>query len=205
LLLGEVEPDAVVEPSHLVERDGGLFAGPDRPLPEQQVRYLVAARVDEQRVDLPDVAIGGVHVVAAALLHLSGRDDVDRFLFRDPGDRAALQGGPAGPAPARGKQLDRVGVAGHELRQGLLGGVQALELRLGAAKFELAWCCVDQVERNKPGKPTPALRLDHDMGRGAGGGIDDHALYLAAVTIATDSVTSEHERYHWLASSSPGR
>jgi hypothetical protein len=43
------------------------------------------------------------------------------------------------------------------------------------------------------------------MGHGAGGGIDDHALYLAAVTVATDSVTSEHERYQWLASSFPGR
>ena len=41
---------------------------------------------------------------------------------------------PARAVPAGGKQLDRIRVARHELRQRLLGGLQAHEFRFGAAQ-----------------------------------------------------------------------
>jgi hypothetical protein len=66
------------------------------------VGHLAVAWVDAERMDLPDVAIGGVNVVAAALLHLARRDDVYGFLLRDPRDRAALDDRPARVSPAGG-------------------------------------------------------------------------------------------------------
>src|SRR5260370_37196974 len=84
LLPGEAEPDAVVEPGHLVERDGDVLARPQMPFPDQHVGHLAAARVDAQGVDLPDVAVGGMDVVTAALFHLARRDDIELFNLRTP-------------------------------------------------------------------------------------------------------------------------
>src|SRR5216684_1345073 len=148
------------------------------PLPDQHVGHPAAAWVDEESADLPDVAIGGMNVVAAALFHLARRDDIDGFHFRDPEDGAALHGWLARTAPAGGKQLNRDPVAGHEIRECLLRGLEALELRLGAEK------------------PDLALRLDHDMGHRAGGRIDDCGQYLTAVPVTAHSVSSDRERYH---------
>src|SRR5215467_6982967 len=100
LLPGDAEPDAVVEPGHLGGRDGDVLAVPRRPLPNQHVGHLTAARVDAQGAEVPDIAVGGVYVLAAVLLHLTRRGDVDGLLFVDPGDRAAVRGRAARAAPA---------------------------------------------------------------------------------------------------------
>jgi hypothetical protein len=204
---GDAEPDAVVEPGYLSGWDGDVLAVPDRPLADQHVGHLTAARVDAQGAQVPDVAVGGVHVLAAVLLHLVRRDDVDGLLFRDPRDRAAVQGRLVRAAPVGRKQLHRAGGAGHELGQGLLGGRQVLELRLGAAEpdqLRRGTGEIDEVERHQPGQPLSARRLDHEMGHRAGGGVDDHGQHLTSVPVATYSVASYDERYHPAASSDPG-
>ena len=86
LLPGDAESDTAVEPGHLVERDGDIPATPRVPLPEQHVGQLAAARVDPEGADLPDVAVGGVDVIAAVFLDLARRDDVDGLLLGDPED-----------------------------------------------------------------------------------------------------------------------
>ena len=178
------------------------MAVPYRAFLDQYVGDLAADLIDAQGVQAPDVAVGGVNVVAAVLLHLARRDDVAGLLFVDSRDRAALRGGSAArAAPAGGKQLNRVGIAGHELGNGLLGGVEVLELRLGAAEPHLVRCRVDQIERDEPGEPLPALRLDHDVGQRAGGRVDDHGPHLAPVPVGAHSVASDHERYQRPASS----
>jgi hypothetical protein len=102
-----------------------------------------------------------------------------------------------GPPASRqpGEQLYRDLVASYELRKNLFGRTEIHELRLGAVEPDLARCRVDNVERNKPGQPSPTLRLDHQMGDGVGGGVDDHTPHLAAEPIAAASVTADHERY----------
>ena len=145
-----------------------------------------------------------MNAVAAVLFRLSRWDDIDGFLFRDPGDCAALHGWPVRTAPAGGKQLNRNLIADRELRKSLLRGVKVRELRLGAADPDLARRRVDKVERNQPGKPTPALRLHHDMSHRASGGVDDYGQYLPAVPVTAYSFASEHECYHHRASLYPG-
>ena len=126
----------------------------------------------------------------------------DGFLFRDPQDRAAVGGGAARVAPAGRKQLDRVRVARHELRQRLFGGLQAHEFRFGAAQRDRTRFRIGQagqfgkLERDEPGQPRPPARLHHEVGHRAGGRVDDHSQYLAAVSVATHGLTADHERCH---------
>src|ERR1700728_1850117 len=110
LLPGEAERDAVVEPGDLVERDGDLLASPQVPLAEQHVGHPAAGRVEAERAQLADVAVGGVHVIAVVLLDLARRDDVDGLPLRDPRDVAAPGDRLARPPPAGRKQLDRHGL-----------------------------------------------------------------------------------------------
>jgi len=195
LLPGDAHLDAVVESGHRAERDRDVLVRQHMPFDDQHVGHCAAAGVDAQTADVPDVAIGGVHP-AAMLRHLTGRDDVDRLLFRDPRNRAARHGRPARAAPAGGQQLNRNLVAERELRQRLLRGVKALELGFGAAEPELAGCRVNKVQRHQPGKADPALRLDHEMGHRAGERVENDRLHLAAVPVGAHGRTAEHKRDH---------
>ena len=122
------------------------------------------------------------------------REDVAAF-----GDRLA------GPAPARGKQLNRHGLPDRELGQGLLGRVQVHELRLGAAEPELARRCADvvvvgvglglgELERDEPGETGPALRLDHQVGHRGGDRVDDRGPHLAPVAVTADRDGADAEQ-----------
>ena len=52
---------------------------------------------------------------------------------------------------------------------------------------------------HEPGKPAPAVRLDHQMSYRAGGGIDDDGPQLAAVPVAAYRLAAEDKRYHQTA------
>ena len=196
LLLGDAQLDTAVEPSHIPERDSHFLASPQMPLLEEHVCHLVAGRIDAERMDLPDITIGGVDVVTAAFLHLASRGEVDGLPLRDSRDLVAVHDRCAARvSPAGCEHLYRDVVANDEFRQCLFGRAEIPELRLSAAERDPARGRVDHVQRNKPGEPYPALRLDHEMGDGAGGGVDDHGLHLAAEPVGTVSVTSDYERY----------
>jgi hypothetical protein len=164
------------------------------------VGHLAAGRVDAEGADLPDIAVGGVHVPAAALLHLARRDDVDGFLLRDPGELVALRDQVARAAPAGRQQLNGDLVAERELSQGLLRGLKVPELRLGAAQPDLARCYVGKVQRHQPGQPAAALRLDHQVSYRAGGRIENDGTHLPAIPVAAYSRTAQDKRYHHEAS-----
>ena len=76
LLLGDVEPDTVVDPGHDADRDGHFLAAPQVPLLEQYMGHAVTVRVDDQPLDFPDVTVGGMDMLAAAHLHLVQGDGV---------------------------------------------------------------------------------------------------------------------------------
>lgn len=75
LLLGEVEPGTVVvgllngvvvDLGDGADRDGYFLAAEQVPLLQQHVGHVAAAGVDDQPLDLPDGAVGGVDALAAA-------------------------------------------------------------------------------------------------------------------------------------------
>lgn len=105
---------------------------------DHDVCHLAARGIHANRADWPDLAIGGVHVIAVALFYLTWRDDVDGLLFRYAGDGSALGNRPARVAPPGWQQLNRDPVPGHELAQRLLGGLKVLEFRFGAAEADRA-------------------------------------------------------------------
>ncbi len=97
LLLGEVEPDTVVDAGHGTDRDGHFFTAPHVPLLEEHVGHVVAVRVDDQPLDFPDVAVGGMDVLTAAHLHLVQWDGVVGDRLRD------VSPGRLGPCPRRSR------------------------------------------------------------------------------------------------------
>src|SRR5580693_3060634 len=76
LLLGEVEPDPVVDPSHGTDRDGDFLAPPNMPLLEQNVGHLVVARIDHEAMHLSDGAVEGTDMIAVTQVCLTQRDRV---------------------------------------------------------------------------------------------------------------------------------
>jgi hypothetical protein len=65
LLLGQVEPDPVLDLSHRAGRDGDFPASPQMPFPEQHVGHPVVARIDLAAVYTD--GSGGSPLVAAVL------------------------------------------------------------------------------------------------------------------------------------------
>jgi hypothetical protein len=73
LLPGDVELDAVLADSRYgADRDRHYLAAEHMSLLEEHVGDLMAAGVDDEPLDLPDVAVGGMDVFAAVHSHLSG-------------------------------------------------------------------------------------------------------------------------------------
>ncbi|MDQ2811024.1 MAG: hypothetical protein M3Z75_03860 [Actinomycetota bacterium] len=97
--------------------------------------------------------------------------------------------------------------ARHELR--LLGRIELAEFRHGTAEPDLACRDVDQAERNRPAKPPPVLRLDHEMGERTREGIDNYPPHLPADPITAACLGPDREllrlRHTVLLSSRPLR
>src|ERR1039458_1905753 len=86
LELGDVEPDTAVDAGHGADGDGYFLAAPQVPLLEQHVGYVVVAGVDDEPLDLADVAIGSMHALAAARRHLACGDGGVGGGLRDAAD-----------------------------------------------------------------------------------------------------------------------
>jgi len=199
LLLSEVEPDTVIDPGHGTDRDGHFLTAPHVSLLEEHVGHVVAFRVDDQPLDFPDVAVGGMDVLTATHLHLVQRDGVvgDRQRSVSPGHAHAHAHARARAVVGHEGHLFRViarvsGRAGQELR--LLGGIELLELRQGAAEPDLARRGVDKVKRNKPAAVIVMLWFDHEMGDRTRDRVHDHAGHLAAAPVSTADVGPDRER-----------
>jgi hypothetical protein len=150
LLLGDVEVDTGMEPRNVAGGDLHFLATPHM-LFEQYVGHFAGLAVDAERAELADVAVGGVHMVAAVLLlRILGpaeefRDQIAFFDHADLPEFPAVKDVIASigrlPALLRGKQL-YFAVARHQLRQVFLGGGEALEFLLGVPEPD---CSPDNV------------------------------------------------------------
>jgi hypothetical protein len=81
----------------------------------------------------------------------------------------------------------------HDL--GLLGGVERLELGYGAAKPDLAGRSVHKVNRDKPPRAIPVLRVDYEMSDLPSDRVDDYAAHLTACSIGATGVGPDPERH----------
>ena len=172
LLLGDVEPDSFGGPGHGADRDGDLLAPPQMALLEQHVGHVMIARVDEEPLDLADLAVHGMDVVTGTDLCFTHGDDV-------------LDGDPCQVRYARGGAARRGGdpraAAFHHLF--LLGGIEFVELGDGAAQPDFARRGADQVQRDQAAGLVAVLVLYDQVRHGAGGRVDDDAAHLAARAI----------------------
>ena len=83
LVLGEAEVDKQgPDLGHSADRDSYFLAAPHVPLLEEHVGDLVAARLHDQALDLPYVAVGRTDGQFAVYLYLALRDVVDGDLLR---------------------------------------------------------------------------------------------------------------------------
>jgi hypothetical protein len=183
---------------HGADRDSYFPAAPHVPLLEEHVGYLVAARIHDQPLDLPYVAVGRTDGQFAVDFYGALRDVVDGDLLRglrcvrvadrpDYAPNAMLLPYPCMRVPG-----------GVEARHGLglLGGPEHLEFGQGAAKPNPARRSVHKVSRNKPPRAMPVLRVDYEMGDLPGDRVDDYAAYLTAGSIGAVGVGADPERHH---------
>src|SRR5215472_18215109 len=109
-----------------------------------------------------------MNALTAAHSHLTQRDSVVGDGLRDPGHRSALYTRATAEAGVRpGQDLLRAILRiapGSRQELGLLGRVEPLELRNGAAQPDRAAGDVDKVKGNEPAQPLAASRLDNQMG-----------------------------------------
>jgi hypothetical protein len=180
LLLGEVEPDSVLNSGHGTDRDGDFLVPPQMALLEQHVAHLVIARVDEEALHPPDVPIDGMDTVTGAELYLALRDNVlnDRLGLYRLGAHAGAE------------EIDRAGWrvcptaavhASHKVP--FLGAIELVELCARTAQPDFPGRSLDQVDRNKPGGLLLVAGLDHKVSDRISGRVDDQTAHLAARTI----------------------
>src|SRR5580704_9945649 len=74
--LGEAQSYAVIDACDCVDRNGDPLLPPQVALVEQDMRHVLIAGIDDHSLDSADGAIGGVHVLTTAQLHLPYRDPV---------------------------------------------------------------------------------------------------------------------------------
>src|SRR5580658_10160034 len=93
LLLGDAEIDAVLAGSRYgADRDRHYLAAEHVSLLEEHMGDLMAGGVDDDPLDLPDVAVGGMDVLTAAHARLAGGKGVvgNRRGVREPASTAPL-------------------------------------------------------------------------------------------------------------------
>src|SRR5580700_6940530 len=76
LLLGDVEPDPVIDPGHGADRDGDFLASPQVPLREQHMGHPPIPRADVEALHPADLTVDGMDRVPGPHLYLTQRDDV---------------------------------------------------------------------------------------------------------------------------------
>jgi hypothetical protein len=168
LVFGEAEMDKEgPDLSHSADRDSHFLAAPHVPLREKHVGYVVAARFHDQPLDLPYLAVDRADGQGTVYLYLAEWDGVDGDLLRGFRFIKVAVNPDFAARPAKSRVLYRWThvPGGVEVRHGLghLGGPERLELGQGAAKPDLARRSVHKVNRNKPPRAMPVLRVDYEM------------------------------------------
>jgi hypothetical protein len=167
------------------------------PLAQQYRGHPAAARLDDEPKHVPDVAVRRVHGLTAGHLVLTGqlvRDSIDGHRPRDrPGSawrarRARRHGALGVVIRPRGRWLPAVADVVVALilarQERLLGGIQPLELGLGAAQPDLVFDGagsprVNQVEGDDHGQVLVVRLLHHEVGDRVISWADDQAPELA--------------------------
>ncbi|MFZ2048387.1 MAG: hypothetical protein WAV12_30675 [Trebonia sp.] len=215
LLPGDVQAESVgADLRHGGPRDEHRPAAQQVSLAQQYRGHPAAACLHDEPQHVPDVAVCRVHVITAEHLVLAGqlvRDGVDGHGRRDGpwapwrarSTRRSRQHAPGGsvigPQDIRFPAADGVLVVliTGEVRR--LGGIQPLELGLGAAQPDLALGGagspgVDEAERDNLPEPLPMRRLHHQMGDRVIAAADDQGPELAAVAVRAANLSLEPEQ-----------
>jgi hypothetical protein len=210
LLPGDVQAEAVrAGLGHGGPRDEHRPAAQQVPLAQQYRGHPAAVCLDDEPEYVPDVAVRRVHVVTAEHLVLTRQlvgDGVDGHGLRDRSwgtgctrrsRHQGARGGVIGPQGIRFPAADGVLVVLIAREQRRLGGIQPLELSPGAAQPDLALACspsVGEAERDNPGGPLPAHRLDHQVGDRVSATVDDQGHELAAIAVRAANLGLEPEQ-----------
>ncbi|MFY9670665.1 MAG: hypothetical protein WAK44_22165 [Trebonia sp.] len=215
LLPGDVQAESVgADLRHGGPRDEHRSAAQQVSLAQQYRGHPAAAWLDDEPQHVPDVAVCRVHVITAEHLVLAGqlvRDGVDGHGRRDGpwapwrarSTRRSRQHAPGGsvigPQDIRFPAADGVLVVliTGEVRR--LGGIQPLELGLGAAQPDLALGGagspgVDEAERDNLPEPLPMRPLNHQVGDRVIAAADDQGPELAAVAVRAANLSLEPEQ-----------
>jgi len=180
LLLGDVEPDSVLNSGHGTDRDGDFLVPPQMALLEQHVAHPVIARVDEEALHPPDVPIDGMDTVTGAELYLAPRDNV--LNDRSPVYRLGAYAG-AEEIARVGWRVCLTATADAPHKVPFLSAIELVELCPRTAQPDFPGCSLDQVDGDKPGVLPPVAGLDHKVGDRIGGWVDDQTAHLTARTI----------------------
>ena len=166
---------AVVQALDRTDGDGDLLASPEVSLLEQDMGDVPVRRLDDEPLDLADLAVAGVHPLAAPHADLSRRQHV-------AGDDPAGVGHHGLPDHLNPVVRPVVGLvrfvvlvaaaAGEEV--GLLGRGERIELLEGAAEADLARARLHEAERDQAAQAAAVLGLDDQVGDLAGDRVDDH-------------------------------
>src|SRR6202035_5087522 len=147
------------------DRNGHLFAPPEVTLLQEHVCHVALRGVDNQALDLADLAVTGVHRLASLYADLSRREHVtglDGAGHRYPGIGSAFQS-EVGPVVGLVGLVGLVATPPRE-KVGLLGGRELLELGEGVAQTDLVALCLSHRERDEAAEATAVLGLNDKVG-----------------------------------------
>ena len=202
LVLGDVHP------GHGGDGDGDFLVAPQVPLLEQHVGHPVVARVDEEALYPPDLAVDGVDRVTGPHLVLTQRNNVfdhrPEVSWRYGADvhELAADGGQcvtAGAAVCQARVFQARTDDASDVLNGCVGDlallrvVKLVELRERAAQPDLAVRRLGQAGGDEPPGLRPVPVLDDQVGDRLSGRVEDQALDLAAVTIRAVCPGSDRE------------
>ncbi len=171
--------------------------------------HAAVAGIDNDPLDPADVAVGGMNVLAPGHFRLAFGHQIGGHRLRDPRHGVGAHSRHAAALGIRGPRDDLfqaiVLVAPRprqELR--LIGGLELPELRDRAPEPDhLTGRGSYLVEWNKLSESLPVRFLDHQIGDGIPGGVDDQASDLAAGPVGAADVSSDPEHQRWLSHNGP--
>ncbi|HXN63379.1 MAG TPA: hypothetical protein VN886_23245 [Acidimicrobiales bacterium] len=151
LLLGDVEPDSVLDSGHGADRDGDFLASPKVPFLEEHMGYPVIAGIGKEAPHPPDFTVDGVDTITGPHLYLTLRNNVSDdhspvYRLGADVDEIARAGGCVCLATfvyqGVAQEATAVGTFDHVA---FLGAVKPVEFRTRTAQPDFANRSVDQV------------------------------------------------------------
>ena len=177
------------------DRNGHLLAPPEVTFLQEHMCHVALRGVDDQALDLADLAVGRVHRLTALNADLSRREHVPGL---DRAGQRHLRIGPTlqpevGPVVGLVRLVGVVATASGE-KVGLLGGRELVELGEGVAQADPVAVRLDHLERDQPAEAAAVLRLNDKVGELAGHRVHHDPGHRAAGPVAARRSSPDRER-----------